>query len=108
MICTERCGIDHYKQDCLTVNSAGYRSAYNNADVDLNDESDVATTLSLVTATVSNQATTSNDTGGWQTVCGSHRGAGKIYRGGYNRVGYGGYDRGGRGLHYEQLSKGDD
>jgi hypothetical protein len=98
MVCTECGGIDHYKQDCLIVNSAGYRFAHGIADVDLNDESDVTTTLSLVTAAVSNQATTSNDTGGWQMVRGSHRGAGRIYRGGYNRgVGYGGHGCGGRG-----------
>ncbi|KAJ7917725.1 hypothetical protein B0H13DRAFT_1870028 [Mycena leptocephala] len=98
MVCTECGGIDHYKQDCLIVNSVGYRSAHGIADVDLNDGSDVTTTLSLVTAAVSNQATTSNDTGGWQMVRGSHRGAGRIYRGGYNcGVGYGGHGRGGRG-----------
>jgi hypothetical protein len=98
MVCTECSGIDHYKQDCPILNSAGYRSTHNIVDVDLNADSEVATTLSLVTTAKSNQATTSNDNGGWQMVRGSYRGAGRIYRRGYNRgFGYDGYGRGGRG-----------
>ncbi|KAJ6621967.1 hypothetical protein B0H10DRAFT_2187765 [Mycena sp. CBHHK59/15] len=102
MVCTGCCGIDHYKQDCPILNSAGYRSTHDIVDVDMNAQSEVATTLSLVTTDPSNAAPTSSDTGGWQTVRGSYRGnpyrgVGRNYRGGYNRGGrYGGYGHGGR------------
>ncbi|KAJ7827930.1 hypothetical protein B0H13DRAFT_1917387 [Mycena leptocephala] len=83
--------------DCPILNSAGYRSTHNITIVDSNADSEIATTLSLVTTAQSNQATTSNDNGSWQTVRGSYRGAGRIYRRGYNRgFGYDGY--GGRGF----------
>ncbi|KAJ6522624.1 hypothetical protein B0H10DRAFT_2249904 [Mycena sp. CBHHK59/15] len=104
MVCTGCCGIDHYKQDCPILNSAGYRSAHDIVDVDMNAQSEVATTLSLVTTDPSSAAPTSSDTGGWQTVRGGYRGnpyrgVGRNYRGGYNRGGgYGGYGRGGRGF----------
>ncbi|KAJ7926653.1 hypothetical protein B0H13DRAFT_1862106 [Mycena leptocephala] len=84
--------------DCPILNSAGYRSTHNITNVDSSSDSEIATTLSLVTTAQSNQATTSNDNGSWQMVRGSYRGAGRIYRRGYNRgFGYDGYGRGGRG-----------
>ncbi|KAJ7861334.1 hypothetical protein B0H13DRAFT_2355105 [Mycena leptocephala] len=49
--------------DCPILNSAGYRSTHNITNVDSNADSEIATTLSLVTTAQSNQATTSNNNG---------------------------------------------
>ncbi|KAJ6609430.1 hypothetical protein B0H10DRAFT_2297498 [Mycena sp. CBHHK59/15] len=91
--------------DCPILNSAGYRSAHDIVDVNTNAQSEVAMTLSLVTTAPSNAASTSSDTGGWQTVRGGHhggnpyRGVGHNYHGGYNcGGGYGGYGRSGHGF----------
>ncbi|KAJ7848368.1 hypothetical protein B0H14DRAFT_2583061 [Mycena olivaceomarginata] len=104
MMCTECIGIDHCWEDCPILNSAGYRSAHNIADIDISGESDVATTLSLASAAASNPVN-HNDTSGWQVARGGYRGGnpyrggGRNHRGGFaNRGGgYGGYNRGGRG-----------
>ncbi|KAJ6614479.1 hypothetical protein B0H10DRAFT_2221215 [Mycena sp. CBHHK59/15] len=59
--------------DCPILNSAGYRSTHDIVDVDMNAQSEVATTLSLVTTDPSNAAPTSSDTGEAMTDDDIHR-----------------------------------
>jgi hypothetical protein len=81
--CVECLGIDHFKNDCPLINSAGYRAVHPSTDED-NNIPVIGTSLSSIGVTST-----------WTSVP-AHRGGGHGTRGSYQRAFRGG-SHGGRG-----------